>query len=82
VRKHDKADPLTRGKYATVDEEDFDRVSQFKWQYHLDTGNGNHESAKVLVKDGGEWLVVLPALSYGYTPITHAPNSPRGGCWK
>jgi len=26
--------PLSKGKHAIVDDEDFDRISQFKWHYH------------------------------------------------
>lgn len=28
--------PLTQGKFAIVDDEDFERVNAFKWQYHCD----------------------------------------------
>lgn len=38
--------PLTRGKFAKVDDDDFDRVNQFKWQYAVTRKGTGSECAQ------------------------------------
>lgn len=44
--------PLTQGKYALIDEEDFDLVSRYKWSYS-DTGNGKGYARANAVRENG-----------------------------
>lgn len=43
-----KSIPLTRGKYALIDDDDYERVSRYKWQYstHVNGGYAVHNSWK------------------------------------
>jgi len=51
--------PLTQGKFATVDDEDYDWLMEYKWHYEEETGyaatqiwdNGERKYKKVYMHD-------------------------------
>src|SRR4051794_15312209 len=45
--------PLSQGYYAIVDDEDFDRVSQFKWSVHVPKGKGPRSAMRSLKRKNG-----------------------------
>ena len=47
---------LTQGKVALVDDEDYERVNQFKWHAHR---NGNTVYAKRNIAINGKWKIQL-----------------------
>lgn len=50
--------PLTQGQYAIVDDEDYERVTQFKWQCHIDR-SGQKYARRTDYSNGGKRLVTM-----------------------
>lgn len=48
--------PLTQGKFAMVDDSDFDSLSEFKWHYAEDKKSGKSGYAKRRSKNKGPWI--------------------------
>jgi len=49
--------PLTQGKFAIVDEDDFEKLSPFKWHAYRRKGKTNYYARRGFWKDG-KWTVV------------------------
>jgi hypothetical protein len=58
--------PLTQGQFAIVDDEDFDFLSRFSWQFVLGTDTNGSVSTNFKLQNG-RW-VRIPMSRFLYTP--------------
>jgi hypothetical protein len=63
--------PLTQGKVALVDDDDFERVSAFKWHAHLDHGNWYAR----------RWVKATPSTIYLHRFVMDAPCGVQVDHW-
>lgn len=74
--------PLTQGKFALVDDADYERVSQFKWQVQ-ETRRGNFYVIRSVGKRGKRKTVRLHSfLLPGVKPIDHIDGNGLNNCRK
>ena len=60
--------PLTQGKVALVDDEDFERVSQYKWYYN------NGGALRHVTKNGADTVESMSCFLYGFNSKTACPK--------
>lgn len=67
--------PLTRGKFAMVDDEDYEFLSQWKWHSHWEPRGKTFVAARsVRDSDGlprGTMILMHRALAYDYAALEH-----------
>lgn len=59
--------PLTKGKFAMVDDEDFDRVNQFKWQHAKARPNTVEYAVRTVNVDGKRKTQMMHRFILGHT---------------